>query len=358
MDGVSDLQFEVTKAIDISFSRYERVIFDPQIGSDGLYFAIDPWNGTLMYYRVKVITPDGTVVDISSPLRAIDQNAAVFVSPLGLDFEGCGNLQNGPCKSIKAALSSAISSGAAIYATPGEFSGEGNFEINVSGSPVTITSTNGPQYTVINCTENGYMKRGFTFISGESADTVVEGFTILGGEAGEGGCMLIRNSSPTIKNMAFVDCKAVSGIARGGGIYIEGSGSNPVIETSLFYYNRANEGGAIHVTNGATLTLSNSVIDLGICASGTGLGGGMYGQNANIKIESSVIKNCISAFAGGGMMFHDCTVSLNSVEVLRNTVTNTGAGINLFGSTMQITNSRFAEVRLNVYILKTLRVMT
>lgn len=338
----------MTKSKEASFLVYENVVFDPQNSLNGLYFAIDPWNGTLMHYRVTVYAPNDEVIDGSIPLQAIDQSTAIFVSIQGSDFLGCGNLQSGPCKSIQGALTSAEASGSTIFATPGVYSGEGNFNINTAGNAV-IRSTNGPQYSVINCTDPGVMKRGFVFISGESEDTLLEGFTILGGEENDGGCILIRDSSPRLNQMVFIDCKALTGSARGGAIFVEGSGSKMLIENSLFYYNQANEGGAVHVANGAALELSNSVIDLGICPSGTGLGGGMFGKNANISIEDSIIKNCISAFGGGGMLFQDSFVMLNRVEVLRNAVTNTGAGINLFGSTTTIMNSRIAEVRILFY---------
>ncbi len=345
LPGSTGLRFEVTKSKDASFFTGETVLFDPQSSSNGLYFAIDAWNGTMMYYRVAVYSPSNEVIDVSVPLQAIDQNSAVFVSPQGVDYSGCGNLQSGPCKSIQAALDSAEASGSQIYATPGEFSGDGNFDINTGGLSVEIRSTNGPQYSIINCTDPDAMKRGFNFISGESEDTILEGFTILGGEASDGGCIFIRDSSPRLNQMVFINCKALSGSARGGGIFIEGSASKPVIENSMFYYNQANEGGAVHVTNGSTLEFSNSIIDLGICPSGTGLGGGMFGQNANITIYDSIVRNSISAFGGGGMLFQDSVVTLNRVEVSRNAVTNTGAGINLFGSTTTIMNSRISEVR-------------
>lgn len=341
----SGLRFEVTKSNEVAFRQYESVSFDLQSSSNGLYFALDPWNGTLMHYRVIVSSTENDIIDASIPLKAIDQSEAVFVSPQGADISGCGNIQSIPCKSIQAALQSAALGGSIIYATPGEYTGAGNFDIDTGGSAVYITTTNGPQYSIINCTDKGFTKRGFQFISGESDDTIVEGFTILGGESNEGGCMVIRDSSPKLNKMAFIGCKATSGSARGGAIYIEGAQSKPVIENSYFYYNQANEGGALHVTNGAALTFSKSAIDLGICASGTGLGGGMFGRDSKILIEDSIIKNCISAFGGGGMLFQDSLVTLNRVEVLRNAVTNTGAGVNLFGSTTTIMNSRIAEVR-------------
>ena len=225
----------------------------------------------------------------------------------------------------------------------GEYVGNGNVGITLSSGPIRITTTNGAQYTVINCTESN--ARAFSITSGASSDIIIEGFTIYGGMAAEGGCVYIDRASPAILDMAFVGCQAASGVARGGAIYVQGTQARPRISGSLFYYNRANEGGAVHVTDGATLEISDSSIDFGICASGTGLGGGVYALAAGIVIENTVIKNCISAFGGGGIMLDASTGTLNGVIVRNNTVANTGAGINLFGSAMTLSKSSVIEVR-------------
>eukprot|EP00889_Picochlorum_renovo_P002471 jgi/Picre1/29501/NNA_004887.t1 len=86
----------------------------------------------------------------------------------------------------------------------------GNVGITLSSGPVRITTTNGAQYTVINCTKSN--ARAFSITSGDSSEIIIEGFTIYGGVAAEGGCVYIDRASPAMLDMAFVGCQATSGL--------------------------------------------------------------------------------------------------------------------------------------------------
>ena len=339
-ERTGELQFRVKKSSKKSFSQTENVPFDPVNQVNGMYFGIDAWNGTWMYYQVDVYLGD-ELLDRSEPLRAVDQRKATFVSPIGgNDSEECGILGLNPCKTLQAALRSASVSGNDVYALPGRYTGPGNVNVDMMGLGLTITSTNGPKYSMIDCSESVSASRGFRVSSGESASTTIDGLTILGGQADDGGCLYIRNASPVLSNMAFIGCKAL----KGGAVYIDGDESNPSIIDSVFFYNQANEGGGVHVTNGASVTISTTSIELGVCGSDTGLGGGVYALRARLNIQDSIIKNCISAFAGGGIMLDDSSATLIGVELRNNTVANTGGGINLFGSEMTILRSKVVEV--------------
>lgn len=340
-EGIGELQFRVKKSYKKSFTLTETVTFDSLNAVDGMYFGIDAWNGTWMYYQVDVYLGD-ELLDRSQPLRAVDQGKVTFVSPIGGgDSEDCGNLRLNPCKTLQSAVRSASVSGNDVYALPGRYTGPGNVDVDVMGLGITITSTNGPKYSMIDCSESVTSARGFKVNNGESASTIVDGFTILGGQADDGGCLYIRNASPVLSNMAFIGCKAI----KGGAVYVDGDESNPSIIDSVFFYNQANEGGGVHVTNGASLSISTTSIELGVCGSDTGLGGGVYALRAKLTIQDSIIKNCISAFAGGGIMLDDSSATLDGVEIRNNTVANTGGGINLFGSEMKILKSKVVEVR-------------
>ena len=157
-----------------AFDHFETVPFDPQNSIGDVKFAIDPWNGTLLHYRVQVAEVASSdrsldppaIIDTSPPTRAIDQANTVFVSPsLGQDSLNCGVLQNGPCKTMQAAIDVAKSAGAMVVAaTPGEYSGPGNVDLDLSGTTLKITSTNGPTHTLINCTDpSGAQHRAFLF---------------------------------------------------------------------------------------------------------------------------------------------------------------------------------------------------
>ena len=98
--------------------------------------------------------------------------------------------------------------------------------IDFLGKAIAIRSSDGPLVTVIDGSgSNGSVVQ---CVSGEGADTVLEGFTITGGNAEVGGGMRNIGSSPTV-----IDCIFTGNYAddRGGGMYNR-EGSPTVIGTS------------------------------------------------------------------------------------------------------------------------------
>ena len=131
--------------------------------------------------------------------------------------------------------------GDTIYLGNGEFTGPGNRDIDFLGKPIVLTSIEGrPDSCIINCqgTESE-PHRGFIFQSGETSDAVIEGITIMGGFADEGGAIKCENgSSPTIRNCVLRDNYATSG----GAIYSDSS--SPTIENCTISYNASPTAGA------------------------------------------------------------------------------------------------------------------
>jgi len=226
-------------------------------------------------------------------------------------------------------------------AIAGVYSGQKNTDILVETKPLLLTSTNGPDYTLINCTDplTGSRSRAFVFVSPQTNGSLIQGFTITGGSSDFGGCIAIQNSSPIISNMFFAECNALTGVARGGAIYVDGPQAQPTVVGSGFLYNQANEGGAIIITNYASLNVEYSSIEFGICGFGTGLGGGIYSLMAKVNIESSEVKNCIAGFSGAGIMAEASNATLRSSIVTNNIVANTGGGITVYGASMEVEDS-------------------
>jgi hypothetical protein len=164
-----------------------------------------------------------------------------------------------------------------------------NEAINFNGKAVRLYSSGGPEVTTIDGTGNYHV---VNCVSGEDANTILEGFTITGGNAGIsgliGGGMYNDYSSPTI-----TDCNCTGNSAfYGGGMY--NSHSNPM------------------VTN---CTFSENVV-LWISMIGEfGYGGGMYND-----YSSPTVTNCI--FSG-------------------NTAMNDGGGMFNYGSSPTVTNCIF-----------------
>jgi hypothetical protein len=189
------------------------------------------------------------------------------------------------------------------------YSGPGNCNLKLSGKVITVRSTDptDPQTvnaTIINC---GGTTRGFSFYSGESTDTKVEGFTITNGYALLGGAIYCyNNSSPSINNCVITNNSA----ALGGGIAIANTETAPVISGCLVTANTAMVGGGGIYCNGASPQIKNCVIT----ANFTSSGGAMYSHNAGEPTitNCTISANNASNLAGGIYCYRASNLLLNN----------------------------------------------
>ncbi|TKJ40126.1 hypothetical protein CEE37_10345 [candidate division LCP-89 bacterium B3_LCP] len=134
----------------------------------------------------------------------------------------------------------AASAGDTVLVSDGDWTGPGNRGLDFGGRAIVVMSANGPENCVIDCQSGD---RGFYFRSGETASSVLYGFTIVNGYMTQGGGIHIANSSPTIERCIVFD----NGASYGGGFYI--ANSSPVIEHCTIIENSATNGGAVYSTN-------------------------------------------------------------------------------------------------------------
>ncbi|UCC80030.1 MAG: hypothetical protein JSW64_01350 [Candidatus Zixiibacteriota bacterium] len=80
----------------------------------------------------------------------------------------------GDCPAIQAAVDS-CAGGDTVMVAPGVYSGDGNRDISILAISITVISSDGPLWTIIDG-GNGY--KGFNIIGGGAPATVIEGFTI------------------------------------------------------------------------------------------------------------------------------------------------------------------------------------
>jgi hypothetical protein len=87
----------------------------------------------------------------------------------------------------------------------------GDYEeaLDTLGKPLHLHSADGADLTIINAAQLN--THAVTCTSNETADTVIEGFTITGGDAPQGGGMLIANASPTVTDCVFLENHAEYG---------------------------------------------------------------------------------------------------------------------------------------------------
>ena len=256
--------------------------------------------------------------------------------------------------------------------------------IDFLGKGITLRSTAGPAVTIIDgLGANGSVVK---CVSGEGPDTVLQGFTITGGNANTGGGMLNINSSPTVIDCIFIDNHAGD---RGGGMYNrqgspniigstfdgnsaaemgggmfnirasptvseclftqnssnKGAGmrnylnSHPAVINTTFSYNHAGEeGGGMDNRKNSNPVVSGCIFKGNTAGSG---GGGMHNYVGRAKATGNpLIINCLfignSAPSGGGMRNND-----PHPTIINTTITaNIGSGISSRnGSTPVIENS-------------------
>jgi hypothetical protein len=171
--------------------------------------------------------------------------------------------------------------------------------INFLGKAITLRSSDGPEVTIIDAQETGTV---VTCNSGEGSDSVLEGFTITGGDAvgfpDYGGGMRNVNSSPTV-----IDCTFSENLSEfGSGMYNDNS--SPTVTDCTFSGNTGSFGGGMANVNNSSPTVTNcmfsgnTVFPGGLC----GGGGGMYNHNSNPTVTNCTFSgNAASQGVGGGM---------------------------------------------------------
>ncbi len=233
------------------------------------------------------------------------------------------------------------------------------------GSPpvknITVQGRAGAGETRIRKTEGYDHDRGSVVIfeSGETQSSVLEGFTLTGGDktegsgvtciasspavvsctiagnvAGLGGGVLCDDSSPRLTDCTI--CENTAGL--GGGVYCTGD-SSPNLSSCTIVRNGAVGGGGVYCDTNATPTLRNCRI----VGNAAGDGGGVYcSYDARPSlINCTIIGNAapITGGGGGGLWCIGSAPALTNCTIAGNWARGDGAGISCNrGSTAQVTN--------------------
>src|SRR6266851_4998488 len=194
--------------------------------------------------------------------------------------------------------------------------------INFNGKAITVTSSGGHSVTII---DGGAKGSVVTFTTGETASSLLSGFTIRNGQSDP--------NSP--------------GLGAGGGILV-GSAS-PTISGNVITGNRAITGAGISVQNGSPTIQNNNITGNTQCCGSGGGGGGIHLSGnaptpASPKVIGNTITNNIIASGGnGGGILVDYSVSptIQNNLIQGNVTFNNGGGVAL-------TISGFANLIQNV----------
>ncbi len=240
--------------------------------------------------------------------------AAAVADVITVCWDGSGDYLT-----IQQGLDAAVN-GDEVVVCDGTYAGANNKNLDFGGKAITVRSENGPDNCIIDCQDDG---RGFYFHTGETAVSVVDGFTITNGYAsdGTGGGVYCENySSPTITNCTITENTAAGYWASyGGGIYCDYS--SPTITNCTITGNVVVGQGAVAVGGGVycwsgDLTITNCTI--------TGNTGGEDGGGVSCTGYSNpTITNCTIAdntadFSGGvfswdsNLTMSHCTITGNA----------------------------------------------
>ena len=234
---------------------------------------------------------------------------------------------------IQAAINAAVDTGDEIAVGPGTYAES----IDFGGKAVRLYSSGGPDATTINGNGAFHVVKCATR---EGADTVLEGFTITGGNANDyfpdnaGGGMYNYGSSPTVKNCVFTGNNASSG----AGMY-NGRGS-PSVSDCVFTENSAEGYGGGMRNYRSSATLVNCVFEDNSAESG---GGGLHNNNAdpnggNLTLTGCVISDNTCDSKGGGIFNNQASPILTNCTFANNTATAGGALYDNTLSSPTITN--------------------
>jgi parallel beta-helix repeat protein len=268
------------------------------------------------------------------------------VNIIGAWTDGGGNMLQGSCDgdgrvvlSVPAqfaTIQSAIDAsypGDTIEVGPGLYP-EG---LNFGGRAIVVRSTGGPAVTVI----DPLAGRCFTANGFEPASARLEGFTLRGGSAEQGGGVYVSGASPTFVNCTVTGNSATS--SSGGGVYISG-GSSRFVDCTVSLNTCVQSGGGIYVSGG-TPTLENCSI-FGNTVTGSGFGGGaggglyMTGSASVTLLGGSVSSNSAPGNGGGVCMESTGALTADGWTLASNTSARSdsqGGGLFASGGSVQLT---------------------
>jgi predicted outer membrane repeat protein len=196
-----------------------------------------------------------------------------------------------PFDAIQKAVDRSLT-GDTVEVADGTYTGVGNRLIHFDGRPISLRSTGGANACSISLMGVG---PAFFFRDGEPASAVVEGFTITGGVAANGGAMYFHSSGPTVRSCVIRGNRATG---AGGGLFCS-TNSFPTVVNCVIENNTASrQGGGVYATTGVDVLITDSIIAGNVA---TGRGGGVYARRGEVAIRNVTFSGNRSASAGGGV---------------------------------------------------------
>jgi hypothetical protein len=291
------------------------------------------WDGSCDgWFRLNALTPCGH--DYTWAQRAIFGVTPITAADVFVDddyYDGAPNDGHtwdiDAFNDIQKAIT-IVSPGGTIHVAPGAYNGP----IDFKGKPMRLYAADGAgiygngAYHVIKC------------VSGEGPGTIIEGFSISGGNAVGtsnlekcGGGMVNYNSSPTIINCSF---SGNSAGLHGGGMHNENS--SPTLIKCSFWDNHAGAHGGGLMNNSYSFA---TVTNCGFIGNSAGSGGGGIGNSwyGTLNLVNCTIAENTAAMGGGIYNYYSNTTAANCIfwADSKNEIVNDGSVSNITYSDIQ-----------------------
>ncbi len=239
---------------------------------------------------------------------------------------------------IQAGIDTSVN-GDTVLVAAGTYTGDGNRNIKFNRKNIVLMSTNGPDFTIIDCQghfEN--LQRGFIFQNEETELAILDGFTIRNAYYNESGGAIdigVAYTKPTIQNCIIEDCYA----NIGGGMFVH-HGASVILENCIFRNNTSNGAGAIYMSNemGMNAEINNCVIENNQ-ANSSGGAIGLYFSRPTIS-NSTFIGNTAEG-SGGAIIGTVASASFYNCTFTQNTAVESGGALSLFESHIGIDQCLF-----------------
>ncbi|MFC1634257.1 right-handed parallel beta-helix repeat-containing protein [Planctomycetota bacterium] len=266
-----------------------------------------------------------------------------------VDNDGQADFDN-----IQAGIDAAID-GDAVLVASGEY--VITEPITFRGKAITVKSEAGRDATTIRMGKAlGSERRSVVvFENGESAASVLDGFTITGGRGssldhpewtGDGGGIAFLASSGTVKNCVIVQNQAED---SGGGVTI-GFGSSATFTNCVISDNSTvGSGAGLMCWNNSSVTMTDCIIkgnsSTGTTAYVNGYGGGLYcGMNSSLILANCNIAENSAGIGGGGLLcWNDSSLTMTDCEIKSNTANRWGGGVQCDTASANLTNCIIAR---------------
>jgi hypothetical protein len=161
-----------------------------------------------------------------------------------------------------------------------------------------------------------------------------------------GGKINRRSSQLAVRDTLIQGTPGTNSAGRGGGIFASGDlaaayGIPPFAQNGSVESNRA----VVTLSRVAFADLTAS----GDNSLGSGLGGALGGDFASVTANDVIVENCTATNYGGGFRFgQNCAVTLTDTTIAQVSTANAGAGLTMFGGSLNLIRCSFTGNQITV----------